>query len=302
MGEPEWFHRALEANSEKGRVSVAGCGIGYETWGQPGLPGVVLVHGSNANREWWRFVAPFLADQFHVAAFDLSGNGDSGWRPEYTGERFAAEVMGVIEAAGLDECESVRPAVVGHSFGGYVALEAGYRYGSDLAGVLFCDYTVCAPHDWQEWGRKAEGSGPARPTRVYPELETALGRFRLLPDQPARFPAVHAHIARTALREVEGGWTWKFDPSLFDTIELGDDQHEKYLAMRCRSALILGEHSTDEGAQSADYMVGLTAGRLAVMELPGTHHHFMFEEPVATVVGIKAVLHGWRIAELEENR
>ena len=66
------------------------------------LPGVVLVHGSNANREWWRFVAPFLADQFHVAAFDLSGNGDSGWRPVYTGERFAAEVMGVIEAAGLD--------------------------------------------------------------------------------------------------------------------------------------------------------------------------------------------------------
>ena len=164
-----------------------------------------------------------------------------------------------------------------------------------------CSVTTRSAH--RMTGRNGGEWGPAaRPTRVYPELETALGRFRLLPDHPARYPALHAHIARTALREVEGGWTWKFDPSLFDTIELGDDQHEKYLAMRCRSALILGEHSTDEGAQSADYMVGLTAGRLAVMELPGTHHHFMFEEPVATVVGIKAVLHGWRIAELEENR
>ena len=299
MSEPEWFGRALDARSETGQVRVEGCDIRFETWGEPGQPGVVLVHGSNANREWWRFVAPFLADQFRVAAFDLSGNGDSGWRDRYTGEVFAAEAMAVVEAAGLTSHDRVRPAVVGHSFGGYVALEAGYRYGEALAGTLFCDYTICAPEDWQEWGGRAEASGPARPTRVYPELEAALGRFRLLPDQPARFPAVQAHIARTALREVKGGWTWKFDPSLFDTIALGDDQYEKYRAMVCRSALILGEHSTDEGAQTADYMAGLQDDRLAVVELPGTHHHFMFDEPIATVAAIKAVLHGWRAAELD---
>ena len=257
----------------------------------------MLLHGSNANRQWWQFVAPFLADQYRVVAFDLSGNGDSGWRDEYTGEAFAAEVVAVIEAAGLNAGTSTRPIVVGHSFGGYVALEAGFRYGSSFAGVVFCDYTVCSPDEWQEWGGRAEAAGPTRPTRIYADLETALGRFRLLPDQPWRYPEVRDYIARSALREVEGGWTWKFDPTLFDTIALGDDQHEKYLAMPCPAAIVLGEHSTDEGAQSAAYMAGLMPVAPAVIELPGTHHHFMFEEPVATLGALKALLHGFVVAD-----
>ena len=293
MEVPEWFERALLTHSEQGTITSDGCAIRFEVWGEPGLPGVVLLHGSNANREWWRFVAPFLADQYRVAAFDLSGNGDSGWRDSYTGELFANEVVAVIEAARLEQDTTVRPTVVGHSFGGYVALEAGFRYGERFAGIVFCDYTVCSPVDWQEWGRRIEVSGPAKPTRVYPELDAALGRFRLLPDQPWRFPEVREHIARNALHEVQGGWTWKFDPSLFDTIALGDDQHEKYLSMQCPAALVLGEHSTDESAQTAPYMLGLKSPRPAVVALPGTHHHFMFEEPVATLAALKALLHGF---------
>ena len=63
--------------------------IAYETWGEVGKPGVVLIHGSNAHLEWWRFTAPFLADRFRLAAIDLSGNGNSGWRERYTGKNFA---------------------------------------------------------------------------------------------------------------------------------------------------------------------------------------------------------------------
>lgn len=270
---------------------MRGIDINYRVWGAEGLPGIVLVHGSNANLEWWRFVAPFLADQFRVAALDLSGNGDSGWRERYSGEVFAEETMAVCRAAGIAE----RPVVVGHSFGGYVALETAYRYGASLDGLVLADFTVSPPERYTEWGRRAEREGKApRATRVYPTLEAALARFRLLPEQPVRGPAVTDYIARSCIRQVEGGWTWKFDPALFDHLEMGSEQRDKFLALQCKSALILGEHSTDDGAQSADYMVELTGGRLPVIELVDTYHHMTFDDPLAMTAALKGLILAWR--------
>ncbi|GIT39274.1 MAG: hypothetical protein Ct9H300mP8_04700 [Gammaproteobacteria bacterium] len=57
--------------------------------------GYVLIHGSNAHLEWWRFVAPFLADQFRVVALDLSGNGDSDGDPNTTAPRMLLR-LGVL--------------------------------------------------------------------------------------------------------------------------------------------------------------------------------------------------------------
>jgi alpha-beta hydrolase superfamily lysophospholipase len=96
---PEWFQRAIDAKRDDAEIEVEGCKIHYATWGEIGKPGIVMIHGSNANLEWWRFVAPFLADQFRVAAIDLSGNGDSGWRDKYSGEIYAKEVRAVCDAA-----------------------------------------------------------------------------------------------------------------------------------------------------------------------------------------------------------
>lgn len=287
---PAWFLRALAATGESGTIDVSGVPIVYRVWGRRGCPGIALVHGSNAHLEWWRFVAPFLADQFRVVALDLSGNGDSGWRDRYTGRGFAEEVWAVCQAAEL----GTRPFVVGHSFGGFVVLETGHAYGADLGGIILADFTVSPPQDYTEWGRRAEREGKTRrATRVYPDLDTALGRFRLIPEQPCQHPYVVDYIARQSVRPVEGGWTWKFDPALFDHLEMGVDQNSKYARLRCRSALILGEHSDDSGAQSAQYMADITDGILPIITIPETYHHMMFDEPLATAMAIKAMLLAW---------
>jgi pimeloyl-ACP methyl ester carboxylesterase len=287
---PHWYDRALNSPSERGATNVHGVSINYQVWGAEDRPGVVLIHGSNANLEWWRFVAPFLARNFRVAAFDLSGNGDSGWRERYTGELFAEETMAVCRAAKLGD----RPFVVGHSFGGFVALETGYRYDAELGGVVLADFTVNPPERYLEWGLRADREGKTRrATRVYDDLETALDRFRFVPEQPVRHPQVFAYIARQCLRQVEGGWTWKFDPSLFDHLEMGVDQCDKFIAMKCRSALILGEFSEDEGAQGADYMAELCDGALPVIELPDTYHHMTFDDPLALSAAIQGLLQAW---------
>ena len=292
MDKPFWFDRALSTPSAPGEVRVDGVNIHYETWGETGKPGIVLVHGSNAHLEWWRFVAPFLADQFRVAALDSSGNGDSGWRERYSGQVLAREVWEVCQAAELGP----RPFVVGHSFGGFVVLETGHHHGTELGGIIFMDFTVAPPEQYVEWGLRAEREElpPKRSTRVYEDKATALGRFRFIPEQPLRHPYVKDYIAEKSLRPVDGGWTWKFDPSLFDHLEMGVDQRDKFAALPCRSAVVLGEDSEDEGALFGEHMAAITGGHLPIFKVPGTYHHLMFDEPLAVAMAIKAIALEWR--------
>lgn len=295
---PFWFDQALQTPSKPGSVEVEGANIIYETWGQPGLPGIILIHGSNAHLEWWRFTAPFLADNFHVAALDLSGNGDSDWREKYTGEDFAKEVMAVAKDSSMND----KPFIVGHSFGGFVALETCYRNQNDIGGLLLMDFTTAPPEEYVEWGLRVdrEGVEPGRKLKVYPDKMAAKQRFRLLPDQPGVREEVLDHMAEYAIKETEGGWTWKFDPGLFDYLEMGIDQRDKYAALRCPSALIMGEKSEDGGAFYEAHMSKITDGLLPSVTIPGTYHHLMFDNPLAVAMSMKLLLLEWhRQANLE---
>ena len=288
---PFWLERALAAPSETGSVEVAGANIVYETWGKIGNPGIVLIHGSNAHLEWWRFTAPFLADNFRVAALDLSGNGNSDWRERYTGELLAEEVWQVCQAASLGD----KPFVVGHSFGGWVALETGKYHDAELGGILFMDFTTAPPEQYLEWGLRAEREGvdPGRKLRVYEEKEAALKRFRFIPEQPGVHPAVLSHLAEYGLKAVDGGWTWKFDPALFDHMEMGAAQRDPFAQLTTKRAVMLGEKSEDEGAFYADHMLAITNGLLPTITVPGTFHHLMFDEPLAVAMAMKMLLLEW---------
>ena len=288
---PFWFQRALQVPSSSAQVVVNGARIVYETWGNAGAPGVVLIHGSNAHLEWWRFTAPFLADKFRVAALDLSGNGDSDWRERYSADDFAAEVWAVMQAAGLGD----KPIVVGHSFGGWVALETAFRHHTALGGVLFMDFTTAPPEQYLEWGLRAEREGvqPGRKLRTYEDKDAALARFRLIPEQPGVHPALLRHMAESGLKAVAGGWTWKFDPALFDHLEMGSEQRDKFAQLSCRSALMLGEFSEDEGAFYSEHMLDITGGYLPTVTVPGTYHHLMFDDPVGVAMAMKLLFLEW---------
>ena len=46
---------------------------------------------------------------------------------------------------------------------------------------------------------------------MYPDYETAKGRFVLSPPQKVNEPYLFDYMAFHSLKEVEGGWSWKFD-------------------------------------------------------------------------------------------
>jgi pimeloyl-ACP methyl ester carboxylesterase len=282
---PAWFTRAVETPSEDRHVEVEGARIHYLRWGQPGRPGLLFVHGGFAHAHWWDFIAPAFTGQFCVAAIDLSGMGDSEPRPKYTGELFAKEVMSVCSDAGFAE----RPVVVGHSFGGFVAFKTGALYGSRLTGTVVADFPFRPPDLQQENDAKRR---QLRPKHLYPSFDAALARFRLIPPQPCENDFILDHIARHSLKQVDGGWTWKFDDYLFDGFELGNIP-QTLAQVSCRLAVIFGEQSALFPPEIVTYASGLLSGRAPIITIPDAHHHLFLDQPLAFIETLRTLLAKW---------
>lgn len=277
---PLWFLSAISAPVERDSVTVEGATIAYRAWGDRAAEGLVLAHGGAAHGRWWDHIAPFLAIGRRVVALDLSGHGDSGRRDAYSFDLWAQEVLTVATAAGITE----RPVIIGHSMGGIVALRAAGLYGSLLAGVVAIDSSV---------RHSTPGDGAAkehrylRPLPVYTSREVAISRFRPLPDQPV-LQYVSSHIASVSICEVEGGWSWKFDPRIFACRQPADTLLTQ---LDCRSAFFRAENGIvpAEAAKIVFDRLGLTT----VIEIPAACHHVMLDQPLALITGIRVLLSSW---------
>jgi pimeloyl-ACP methyl ester carboxylesterase len=282
---PPWFTDALAAPREDRTIDVGGTSIHYVAWGDASKPGLVLVHGGAAHAQWWSFIAPLLTRHNRVVALDLSGHGDSGWREHYPRRVFADDIMAVI----ADAAFVGPPVLVGHSMGGLVSILAASLHGDKLAGAVIVDAPVRKP-DPESQERAAKG-GEAK-QHVYPDLATALSRFRLLPQQPCDNAFILEHLARTSVREVEGGYSWKFDRRVFVDFSL-EAMHDYLASTRCRVALFRGEHSIVVPPETGEYMYELLERNSPLVEIPEAHHHLFLDQPLAFVAALRALLADW---------
>lgn len=301
---PAWLEEALLVPRDEGWVTSGGCDLHYFRWGNPENPGLLLMHGFLAHARCFAFIAPFLAQHYHIVAFDLSGMGDSGARESYPEAVRAAEVIDVARATGLFE-HAVKPIVIAHSYGGHVALTAMKASHDLFGGLIICDLMVLRPDRLRAHfaGEKPMRSDRSRPNAIYPDYETAKGRFRLAPPQPAGVPSLFDYMAYHSLKQVEGGWTWKFDTSVFES-DFGVKermlrQGETIVTMPLRKAIIYGQDSVlfddDSAAYIRECVEEFAAPDLPVIGIPGARHHLMLDEPMAFVSALRAVLEQWRI-------
>ena len=283
---PEWFQRAIASPFEDCFVTVDGCRIHYLRWGRLGKPGLLLVHGGFAHAHWWDFIAPFFAEDYRVAALDLSGMGDSGRREKYTAQNFANEVISVCGDAGFGE----PPVLVGHSFGGFVVLKAAALSQKPLGGVVIVDFPIRPPPLQKEH----EAKRPlVRRKETYSNLEVALSRFRLIPAQPCDNQFILNHIARHSLARLDAGWNWKFDDHLFDDFELGNIP-ETLTQAKHPLAVIYGENSALFSPEIISYMSGLLGPNVPFVTMKSAHHHLFLEQPLEFVALIKNLLVQWK--------
>ncbi|MDP3738957.1 MAG: alpha/beta hydrolase [Hyphomonadaceae bacterium] len=112
-------------------VEAAGVRTHVAEWGSG--ESVLLIHGASSDIGVWEpTIVPALKDRFRVAAYDRPGMGFTDQRPADAGrlDVQAKVATGVIEQLGL-----TKPIVVGHSWGGAVALRLALDR-PDLVGGL----------------------------------------------------------------------------------------------------------------------------------------------------------------------
>lgn len=281
-GIPGWFTEAIADAPEHVDIPIRGANVHARVWGDRSLPGLVLVHGGSAHSGWWDHIGPILARSHRVVAMDLSGHGDSDWRESYDMVTWGQEVIAVCDAHIDGE-----PIVIGHSMGGGVALAATASHPDKVAGLIVIDTPLSARL------LERDGMRPAlRPPRTYVDFEDAIARFRTIPEQHFVLPYVNRHVAEQSLRQRNGIWTWKYDPSFLS--QGGDRSLQEMLSsVSCPSVLLRGEFGlvTHEMVDDLHQMVG---DKIPVVELPQAGHHPMLDQPLTLVTAIATALGIWK--------
>ena len=124
------------------RIEVNGTKLHYQQIGTG--PDLLLVHGLFSSIGfWWGAVAPALAKTHRVTALDLRGHGLSGM-PErgYRTHDLAEDILALADYLGLRDVH-----VVGHSFGGAIALAAALRARDKIVRITLADAWVPALQD-----------------------------------------------------------------------------------------------------------------------------------------------------------
>jgi pimeloyl-ACP methyl ester carboxylesterase len=281
---PRWFLEAINTPYDRGSVEVEGVSINYLKWGDAQKPGVILVHGGAANAHWWAFIAPQLARNYHVIALDLSGHGDSGRRDGYPRELWSEEIMAVAADAGIVGA----PVLVGHSMGGFVCMSTAVLYGDRLAGAVIIDSPVRRPDPESEEGARGRAF---RNPKTYPTAEEARAHYRLVPEQPCANTYIIDYIAQHSMLHTAGGYTWKFDPIIFQNMK-PRASHELLPQVRCRIAVVRAEYGLVD-PETGDYMYELLGRNSPIIEIPDAYHHVMLDQPIALITALRALLADW---------
>lgn len=122
------------------RVHVAEAGPTQEPGADGPEPPLVLLHGFPEHWWSWRKVMPDLARTRRVLAVDLRGAGWTDAPPDgYTEEQLVADVVGVLDALGLDRVD-----LAGLDVGGLL----GYRVCLSHPDRVGRFVVVAAPHPW----------------------------------------------------------------------------------------------------------------------------------------------------------
>ena len=123
-----------QVETKQQRAKVGPLTVHYEVTGEG--PAVVLIHGLSGSGRWWAYNVPALAQRYRVYNVDLIGFGRSrgqrlvlreaaGWFREWL------NIVGITEAH-----------LVGHSMGGYIAMELAVTWPAVVRRLVLVDALV----------------------------------------------------------------------------------------------------------------------------------------------------------------
>ena len=269
--------------------------------GAPGNPPLVLLHGGPGldHHEFGDYLDP-LADDYRLLLVDQRGQGHSAPSPPETWslDRMAADVGALARAMDLE-----RYAVLGHSFGAFVALQhavddpdaeraaivsAGVPSTRFLSGVeeALADFEPAALRDGiaDAWAREAQARTPQDVASLFHDQLP----FHFADPLDPRIADYEARSAGTA-----------YSPDVlrhFEAIDYGMVEVEDRLAAARGPMLVLaGRHDRVCPPAGAEAIAAGVAGAELVILERSAHMAFV-EEQEAYVASVRSFLDRWRAA------
>jgi 3-oxoadipate enol-lactonase len=205
-------------------IETAGIRLAYRVWGSAGAPPLVLLHGLGDGARDWDGVAPAFARHWRVYAPDLRGHGRSGRPGDYSVELMEADVLGFLDALGLDRVD-----LIGHSMGGLVGYLLAGDHPERVRRLILEDVAALRPR---------ERAAPDRPAGELPfdwEMVLAIRGQINHPDpawqgRPGRITAPTLVIAGGPDSHVPQDWVADLARQIpgarLETIEAGHSIHE----------------------------------------------------------------------------
>ena len=148
----------------------------YRDWGGSGRP-IVLLHGAGFTGHQWNLMAPLLARSARIYALDLRGHGESAKLNDgYDLDTAVGDVREFIELLALEA-----PILVGHSWGGSIALRYAAEEPKTCAGIVLADGGFFESASFETWEEREQAlnEGPALDGL---NVDALLARARALPD------------------------------------------------------------------------------------------------------------------------
>jgi pimeloyl-ACP methyl ester carboxylesterase len=282
MARPAWFDWALEHSGRSHYIEANGSRLHLLSWNYEARdkPVLLFVHGFRGHAHWWDFIAPFFAEQYRVIAMDLSGMGDSAHRATYGPQTLAEDVIAVAEWL-----DTPRLIAIGHSYGGSRVLRACADRPELFERLIIIDsYVVFSDQEAVREPAKIRGD------REYPDAETAIARFRLLPQQADAMPCLVEHVARHSLRATATGVRWKFDVNLPPGGAREADGEQLLARIQRPVDYLFGERSVVVNPALAHRVVSYLKDVRGPIAIPHGHHHLMFDQPIALISALRALL------------
>lgn len=240
-------------------------------WNPDGAATILLLHGNTANAWWWAQMAVSMPPAYRLIAIDLRGHGESEWvRPAaYGPANHADDLARLIETLGIE-----RPIVAGHSMGGIAVAAFTREYPRMAQAAIVIDIAVTSTPRRNRFLYRLK----ALPTVNYPDLETAIARFRLLPNDGEIAREVIEQIARRSLRRTDDGcYTMKFDRESFYGGD-GLDVEAAIAGAQIPTLLIRAGLSRIMTAEAAE-RAAMSNSLVELKAIEGAHHHLPLERP-----------------------
>jgi pimeloyl-ACP methyl ester carboxylesterase len=168
---------------------------------------VVLIHGLATNHAFWRvdLLLP-LARKYRVTIYDMRGHGYSEMPPSgYTSMDMVADLNQLLKQLNISRVD-----LIGHSFGGVVALHYAALYGGQVSSLTIADSRIrgLQPHHSSvNWPNQDQARQKLKELGLeVPEGETEAGFWLLEQLASPKWQQARQQLKGTQLYVPFGGW------------------------------------------------------------------------------------------------